>query len=488
MRRKIEKYLSKKQGVDQANIRYTEDGRFDFMGDLEGVLSAVRGKDGTGRGRGKDRNCSKKKKKKPEDMMQPMRPSMFHMPYAPYGMAPHGMPRGPPMNMALLGAKDKKALEIYGPGKPHPFGFSPWQHPGAPIPPPMPPADITTSMSPFDVDDDDDDDDDDDETDATPAGKTKSLQNIAFTAGCMSSTRKSVFDSPKSLGGNLGLNMMSPTDMNVQGMTPMSSLHDTFATPFQKGLIEGLSPEDDDNLNKMLFAEDGDYQNDFLKTPNFQSTCVERIHFRIGNDSAITNGSMADLRINRVAISPISQSAGNSSFFSDGDSELHRCFQSLAEVSLSVTKQRDPVSAKNGEKEASDKEMMPPPSCTKSSSKPKTPTAKEFSNTPAVPGMSCTMSKTRTPQNVTHDMGAPTPFGSTGRIMGSIMTPSTAASSEPSFWSQQLGFTPGEHSFTPFKSPAATKAKTEPKVSAMKAAKRQGKQRHIPRKEISQRS
>ena len=61
MRRKIEKYLAKKQGVDQANICYTEDGRFDFMGDLEGVLAAVRGKDGTGRGRGKDRNSKKKK-------------------------------------------------------------------------------------------------------------------------------------------------------------------------------------------------------------------------------------------------------------------------------------------------------------------------------------------------------------------------------------------------------------------------------------------
>jgi len=48
MRRKIEKYLAKKQGVDENNIRYLDDGRFDFMGDLEGVLNAVRGKDGSG--------------------------------------------------------------------------------------------------------------------------------------------------------------------------------------------------------------------------------------------------------------------------------------------------------------------------------------------------------------------------------------------------------------------------------------------------------
>ena len=49
MRRKIEKYLARKQGVDERNIRYTEDGRFDFMGDLEGVLNAVRGRDSSGR-------------------------------------------------------------------------------------------------------------------------------------------------------------------------------------------------------------------------------------------------------------------------------------------------------------------------------------------------------------------------------------------------------------------------------------------------------
>jgi len=65
MRRKIEKYLANKQGCDEAHIRYTEDGRFDFLGDIEGVLNAVRGKDGTGargRGRGRRKNTDTKKK------------------------------------------------------------------------------------------------------------------------------------------------------------------------------------------------------------------------------------------------------------------------------------------------------------------------------------------------------------------------------------------------------------------------------------------
>lgn len=43
MRRKIDKYLAKKQNCSEATIRLLEDGRYDFMGDFEGVLNAVRG-------------------------------------------------------------------------------------------------------------------------------------------------------------------------------------------------------------------------------------------------------------------------------------------------------------------------------------------------------------------------------------------------------------------------------------------------------------
>lgn len=38
MKRKIEKYLAKKQGCSVANIRMTEDKRFDVMNDIDGVL------------------------------------------------------------------------------------------------------------------------------------------------------------------------------------------------------------------------------------------------------------------------------------------------------------------------------------------------------------------------------------------------------------------------------------------------------------------
>lgn len=58
MRRKIEKYMSRKQGCEEHQIRYTDDGRIDFMGDLEGVLAAVRGKDRGSRTRSRKSNAS----------------------------------------------------------------------------------------------------------------------------------------------------------------------------------------------------------------------------------------------------------------------------------------------------------------------------------------------------------------------------------------------------------------------------------------------
>jgi len=68
MRRKIEKYLARKQGVDESNIRYLDDGRFDFMGDLDSVLNAVRGKDGSS-GRRKEKR--KKDQQTKQNLQQP---------------------------------------------------------------------------------------------------------------------------------------------------------------------------------------------------------------------------------------------------------------------------------------------------------------------------------------------------------------------------------------------------------------------------------
>ena len=60
MRRKIEKYLSEKQGVKIKKIRYMPDGRFDFMGDIDGVLAAVRGTNAQTRNKSSGRSDTKK--------------------------------------------------------------------------------------------------------------------------------------------------------------------------------------------------------------------------------------------------------------------------------------------------------------------------------------------------------------------------------------------------------------------------------------------
>ena len=106
MKRKIEKYLAHKQDVPESRVRLTEDGRYDFMGDLEGVLVAVRGKDGN---RKSDRKPLPKKKKKTK-MLKHARPHPMHgipgYPHHPpmYMHPPHYMhgippPPGPPYHM-----------------------------------------------------------------------------------------------------------------------------------------------------------------------------------------------------------------------------------------------------------------------------------------------------------------------------------------------------------------------------------------------------
>ena len=49
MRRKIDKYLAEKQKCSENEIRMLDDGRYDFMGDVDGVLAAVRGSGGSAR-------------------------------------------------------------------------------------------------------------------------------------------------------------------------------------------------------------------------------------------------------------------------------------------------------------------------------------------------------------------------------------------------------------------------------------------------------
>ena len=59
MRRKIDKYLAEKQNCSENDVRLFEDGRYDFMGDVDGVLASVRGSNGSARKSGSAKSSRK---------------------------------------------------------------------------------------------------------------------------------------------------------------------------------------------------------------------------------------------------------------------------------------------------------------------------------------------------------------------------------------------------------------------------------------------
>lgn len=482
MRRKIEKFLSKKQGVDECNIRYTDDGRFDFMGDLEGVLEAVRGKEGEGRARTKDpdrkgkHKILKKKRDEPK-FLQP--PNRMPMPYPPphYGMPmPHHMMRPtahPPMqvpSLVMQSGKENYPHSNYAKAPPNslsgieqrpkyagsnqidgtdgsygflapysPYGSgrrnshiraSPFLRMG-----PTSPSFITTS---------------------TP------YQPSNNEAGCFSSTRKVMFDSPKS-----SVVMRSPTSMSVQGMTPMSNLRNAFgATPFSQRTEKfALSPRTSNSadLKKALFGEDDrrDEPVALRKNPSYSNQRTLRI--RIGSDSSIAS-SISAMHLSRVSISPIAQGSKETyNLFSDDDEGVD---YSLANVTLSPSEKLSV--RKESDK---DKEDMPPPNVPRISMSKSGEQGQYIYATLAISKATCPFNDVKTPRNVTQDssttedsrdISAASPFNDAA--MGDLAR-SPCADAETFFWTRQLGFSPGAPPFTPFRSPVSS-IKKEGKISS----------------------
>jgi hypothetical protein len=419
MRRKIEKYLGKKQGCDESNIRYTDDGRFDFMDDLEGVLSAVRGKENLGsakRGNRKSRKSSTKKKKFDHTKMPPMG---MPPPYMPYGM--------PPMSY---------------PGMPHPGMY----HPDMPMPPypygkPMVKPPVAASVTKTSIDTN---------IPLAPKPTTESqaktlspkkdfkpesaahhyLQDSSATpvpsslehndhSSYFSSSGKSIFDSPK----NFGYGMSPSLNININGMTPLSTLKGTFATPYSSELFSELSLEDNLSLNKALFADDDRYsKTPVSKTPRAKPlighTPREMKLSFCGADDSMTN-FISDMRYNRVSISPVSHKT-----------KLKKLTEQAKTPPRSATRmihfadeERDDVLG----------------SVTKVNS--------------MMPSMTATV-EAQTPMNVTNitqdsadkrDIPAPSPFDTSLTPIGNY---------DEGFWGSQLGFSPQCSSLTPFKSPS----------------------------------
>jgi hypothetical protein len=308
MRRKIEKFLARKQGVDETNIHYTEDGRFDFMGDLEGVLNAVRGRDSTGKKMSKaDRSTAKKgstaKKNRRDKRSQLLGPLSMSLNYLPYGMAPPPYPGMPPHPMY---SRDM------------PYGTDPNMMPYPPQasfvkgktelrPKHVPLAPRPTSNKP-----------------KTPLRENASGITALYSRSGKSpdpavlflatSAQKAYLTSPKPTGGSLSMmGLHSPEGMNIHGMTPLSTLRGAFESFYDGGneMFNELSPEENLSLNKALFTEvTEDDSRNAVKTP-CSRTPARAMKFTIGNMMTETTASsnsacIQRMKSNRVSISPLS--------------------------------------------------------------------------------------------------------------------------------------------------------------------------------------
>jgi len=462
MKRKIEKYLAKKQGVDVPHIRYTDDGRFDFMGDLEGVLSAVRGKEST-RGRTKIDRKPKRQKKKRESM-GPVPPKQYPM----YG---GGMQQHPhPMYM---------------------HGMHPYMHPMHGPPPPMPHSSMPVSSRPMSK---------------LPSNNSSNKSNTKFTKNKnqnasstankenQSSDERSRKKDPTDTDSK-NIFACSPRDSRRQStqaqaghaihtpgsslkasfavntgdfqrhcfqhtpsmedrdasMTPISNLREAFSTtPFRGDEANFFSPQ---TINKTLFGEDAeDNLDSILKTPRPQSPLCVR--FQIGSDPLKRNSEEeVEKRYRHVQISPISEMPPMTHRTHRGQavSSSQKLQQSLAHVSISYDLEHSLQKAVDESKHDSDEESISGDSYT-SMRKEKVMDLFEESAMKSSPLI------TNTPRNVTmetedssfRDISAPSPFDPCAMLE----TPGTADSKRNgSFWGTQLGFSPAAPDFTPLRSP-----------------------------------
>jgi len=377
MRKKVERYLAVKLGVDESEVMPQEDGRYDgISGDIDSLLKAVRDPDMSSRG------SSHSKRAKMRAVAAAS--STARMGYHPY-----------------------QSLSTY----------ANYLHTGENA---VLPSAAWTSWN--------------GETTASPyiaQPRTPPTKRRNESQGCLSSTKKTMFDdpSPSFLGANLQARLEnSPSLKDMTGMSPdMAALKDTFSTPFPGDVNMKLSPEEADSLNKTLFSE-GVMTPYPPKTPMEIDTPGEILRFQIGAEEGTTTTIIDKKMVDRICISPVADKGREAlNFYDDdvGDSEL-------ACPSL------EPVAA--CEMNDTDNEMMPPPSNSlptelSSAAKP------SFNKTPTRP-----------------DGGLVLPPASVGveKLLKDLETPKTSATKDMgrSFWDDHdtemspvpLNLTPPERS------------------------------------------
>lgn len=431
IRRKLEKYMAQKLGFDDDTlVQPGEDGRYDIGDDLDSALAAVRGKDfdptsGT-KSRGSvtksQRTSVAKVKRQSTSRMDVVPP--FYL-YQPYAMAPGW---NPPIMMPTTQAQAA-----------HPRPPPIVNHPGQPLSLSIPEPPQLSPHAGL----------------KTPA--SVSGQEAGFSTSCLLTTRKSIFDdtTPASLGGSLQMNLnMSPSQLSIQGMSPpLSNLKDTFATPIPSESLPNLSPEDAESLNKALFSADGaltPFPNTPAGTKPTEAALLEPIKLSLGDDLMIGHGIKDRKVSNRVSISPISKNNNPAGFYDDNDRMSFEAIDKAMDATLNDDDGSDDE----------DKEKMPPP------------TAPRVRNAPTVSSSAAKLhSVTQETPASRPQSSNPTSFDSSSMIK-ELTTPSTAATHEQSFWSDQLEMSPVPMS--PFCSPKRPAAEED--SSSSPATK---KRRHV---------
>jgi hypothetical protein len=275
MRRKIEKFLALKAGVDESQIIPTEDGRYDFKCDFEAVLAAVRGKDGfSGNLRGANRIMNSGTRSSRSSMSSTVSS----------------------VKSVHEGDSHRKSLPMIG-----------YYQPQYPFHPPYG-TNMFYGQPPI------------------PIGK-ENMNNIypppywppprKTASNVLKSTEKSIYDSPPKLSYSVGPEpTLTPTG-------PLSDLKDTFATPLAASNDAHFSLEDAMDLNKTLFSEA------VMSTPFFgtkpESDKTKTIHITIGDDEKIKDYQKEDMKLNnRVSVSPMSRDTYKPIIY-EGDDELSKC-------------------------------------------------------------------------------------------------------------------------------------------------------------------
>jgi hypothetical protein len=354
--------------------------------------------------------------------------------YMPYGMPPPPYPGMPPHpmyshEMSYGGGKEN----MMPPHMSHPYG-KPMSEASVPTPstgssstnkvPLAPkPSEQKTPMSYSPKKKQSSDEDDNMSTPFINMSITPSSRREGYLS--VPSSRKSIFDSPK-LGA--GLSLESPGGLNIHGMTPLSSLKDTFATPYGSAMFSALSPEENLCLNKALFADERTSKTLLAKTP-VSSKMPREMKLRIGGNEDSMSSFISDMQYNRVSISPLSCKTPKMDFKEPDEPK-----------SAERADKTPPRSVSRSIKFADERDDDGLDSVSKIHSLMPSVTATEDAQTPR------NVTNNVTQDSIdSRDICAASPFDASLTPIGSY---------DQGFWGNQLGFSPqNSTSFTPFKSP-----------------------------------